>query len=259
MFGWWRQWQRKRLLAKPFPAEWEPWLIRNCRHYPRLDAVRQQRLRNDVRMLVAEKHWEGCNGLVVTDEMRVTIAAHAAVMGLGFPASPFDRLLSVLIYPDTFVSQQPRQKPWGVVDETAEPRLGEAWYHGPVLLAWREIVEQCIGSPGGRNVIVHEFAHLLDMANQDVDGIPDLDGVTPQPWVQVFRDSYQRLVRQAQLGRRTVLDYYGATSKPEFFAVSSEAFFEQPQALHAEIPALYDVLREYYRQDPAAWPPVGLP
>ncbi|OYW19091.1 MAG: hypothetical protein B7Z55_09515 [Planctomycetales bacterium 12-60-4] len=211
------------------------------------------RLRNDVRLLIAEKHWEGCNGLTVTDEMRVTIAAHAAYMCLGFPELPFDRLVTILIYPDTFVATPRRRQPWGLEEDVAEARLGEAWYQGPVILSWRQIVSQCVERPDGRNLVIHEFSHLLDMANYDVDGIPDLPfDSNPQQWADIFRDEFQRLQRQLRLGRATVLDAYAGTSPVEFFAVGSEAFFEKPVALKTESPRVYDILRRYYHQNPAA-------
>jgi hypothetical protein len=260
MFTWWRNRRRQRILSRPFPAEWEAWLPSHCRHYGRLTADQQQRLRRDVQLLVAEKSWEGCGGLTVTDEMRVTISAHAALLGLGFDALPFDRLMSVLIYPDTFVSPQRRRTPWGGVEETDEPRLGEAWYQGPVLLSWREVKEQCVENDSGRNVVIHEFAHLLDMQNYDVDGMPALDGPADvQRWTETMQRAFGRLNRQARLGRKTVLDYYGTTSEPEFFAVASEAFFERGPQLRTEFPELYDLLRTFYRQDPAAWPPCAAP
>jgi Mlc titration factor MtfA (ptsG expression regulator) len=253
VWTWWRNRRRKRLLDQPFPQDWEIWLRHDFRHFPRLTAVEQNRLRRDVRLLVAEKHWEGCNGLVVTDEMRITIAAHAALLGLGFDDVPFERLLSVLIYPDTFVSRQVRRAKWGGVEEADEPRLGEAWYQGPVLLSWREVQEQCVATDSGRNVVIHEFAHLLDMQNHEVDGIPALDRhIHPEKWVATFHVEYERLIRQARFGRRTVLDYYGATSEAEFFAVASEAFFERATQLREESPELYAILHQFYRQDPAS-------
>jgi hypothetical protein len=240
-------------VAQPFPAGWEAWIRGNCRHFLHLSPRDQDRLRRDVRLLVAEKNWEGCNGQIVTDEIRVTIAAHAALLGLGFDAVPFERLLSILVYPDTFVSRQVRRAKWGGIEEADEPRLGEAWYQGPILLSWREVREQCIETDSGRNVVIHEFAHLLDMQNHEVDGIPALALHTDaEKWVAVFQDEFQRLIRQARHRRKTVLDYYGATSEAEFFAVASEAFFERPAPLREESPELYAILQEFYRQDPAA-------
>lgn len=253
MFAWYQRWKRNRLLSTPIDPVWMAWIESRCHAYRHLGTELQARLVNDLRVFIAERHWEGCNGLTVTDEMRVTIAAQACLMGLGFPVMPFDRLLSILIYPDTYVSRSVRHQPWGVVQENDEPRLGEAWYQGPVVLSWREVQEQTTASVRTQNVVIHEFSHLLDMQNRIVDGIPDLDHTQSPNWVTIFEEAFERLVRQARLGRTTVLDEYGATSKIEFFAVSSEAFFEQPQRLLTEFPSLYGILKEYYRQDPAAW------
>lgn len=253
MFSWWRQWRRRRLLAAPFPEAWESWITAGCRPYAGFDEATRDRLRRDVTLLVQEKHWEGCGGQIVTDEMRVTIAASAALMGLGFPASPFDRLLSILIYPDTFVAQPKRRQSWGLEEESGEPRLGEAWYQGPVILAWREITAQAHGDTG-RNLVIHEFAHLLDMANAEVDGVPDLEHVAaPTAWAAAFEGEYRRFLRQNRLGRARLLDDYAGTSLIEFFAVGSEVFFSAAPRMLQELPTLYGLLRQYYQQDPAKW------
>ncbi len=253
MFAWYRRWRRQRLLSRPIDPAWMAWIETRCRPFCHLTAAQQARLVNDLRVFIAEHYWEGCNGLTVTDEMRVTIAAQACLIGLGFPAMPFGRLLSVLIYPDTYVGQAMRQQPWGGVRVSDEPRLGEALYQGPLVLSWRTVLEQTTGLPSPRNVVIHEFSHLLDMENHSVDGIPNLDGTQSPNWVAIFEEAFDRLVRQARLGRVSVLDDYGATSKIEFFAVSSEAFFEQPRRLLDEFPSLYGILKEYYRQDPVQW------
>ena len=185
--------------------------------------------------------------------MRVTIAAHAATMSLGFPELPFDRLESILVYPDTFVAKRTTRIEGGGFLESDEPHLGEAWTYGVVILVWREIREQCLEMPTGRNVIIHEFAHILDMEDRDVDGVPYLESTQQyDKWLKVTEAEFDRLQRQASMSRRTLIDSYGATNRAEFFAVASETFFEQPVRLRDEIPQLYDVLRGYYRQDPAA-------
>lgn len=250
---WWRDRRRRKILAQPFPAEWAGWLPSLCRQYPDLSDTEQARLRQDLQLLVAEKNWEGCSGLTVTAEMQVTIAAQVALMSLGFAELPFDRLLSVLIYPDTFVAKPSRREPWGLMEETAEPRLGEAWYQGPVILSWNEVQRECVTQPDGRNVVIHEFAHLLDMANREVDGIPSLPAdVDPSRWATQFHQEYDRLLRHIRLGRATLLDRYAATSIVEFFAVGSEVFFGQPQALRDHSPQLYELLQSAYCQDPAS-------
>ncbi len=254
IWKWWRARRRRKILAQNFPTEWEAWLPTHCRQFSRLSPAFQQRLRNDVQILVAEKHWEGCNGLVVTPEMQVTIAAQAALMGLGFPAVPFDRLLSILIYPETFIAKRMTRMTDGAWLKSNEPRLGEAWYQGPVILVWREIREQYLEGPTGRNVVIHESAHLLDMEDHDVNGMPAMEnGEQYRNWMEVTEAEFDRLQRQVRFGRKTVIDSYGATSRAEFFAVASEAFFEDPLRLREDVPRLYEVLKVYYKQDPAAW------
>lgn len=259
-WSWWKARRRRKLLAQPFPAAWEDWLRTNCRQYRDLSADEQLRLRQDVRLLIAEKNWEGCNGLTVTPEMQVTIAAHAALMALGFPALPFERLVTILIYPDAFIGRR-KQRISGDLPaifgeqafQTAEAHLGEAWYQDVVILVWREIQEQCQQPAAGRNVVIHEFAHLLDMEDQAADGLPNLDNEEQyETWLDVTSAEFERLRRQIRLGRRTLLDSYATTNPAEFFAVASETFFEQPLAFRAELPNLYAVLRAFYRQDPAA-------
>lgn len=251
MIGWWKAWRRRKRLAQPFPEEWKQLLQTRCRHYHGLSADEQQLLRSRTLLFIEEKFWEGCNGVVVTAEMQVTIASHAALIGLGFPDIPFERLLSVLIYPDTFVARQPRKVPWGQEVQDL-PVLGQAAYQGPVLFSWREVAGDCFEAPLGRNVVIHEFAHLLDMADHSVDGEPAL--ATPElsaAWEEIFFDEFERLKRQTAHGRRTLFDEYGATNEAEFFAVTSETFFERPRDMAEKHPRLYELYRDYYRQDPA--------
>lgn len=253
LFSWWRERRRRKLLAEPFPVEWDDILRRHVPHFHSLKPDEQERLRRDTRYFVAEKHWEGCRGLEVTDEVRVTIAGTASLLGLGFEQPPFDRLLSVLIYPETYVAPETKLGPGGVVVESAVPRLGEAWYRGPVILSWPDVLYGCQTPDDGHNVVLHEFAHLLDMLDRDVDGVPPIDDAEQyHTWKEVTTAEYERLVRDARLGRRTLLDYYGATSPSEFFAVATESFFEQPREMRELHPSLYAVMAASYRQDPAA-------
>lgn len=203
-------------------------------------------------ILIREKYWEGCQGLVVTDRMRVTIAAQAGWMCLGMPSLPFERLLSILIYPDTFVAPQTRRQPWGLEVQTTEPRLGEAWHHGPLVLSWHEVETQCHHPALGRNVVIHEFAHLLDMANGETDGIPLLPtGVDIAAWVDGFQSEFERHQRAIRHHRATPLDDYAATQPAEFFAVASEVYFMAPDQLREGRPPLYALLRQFYQQLPA--------
>lgn len=257
IFTWLRNRRRRRLLAEPFPAEWAEIVARNARLVASLDDADRRRVEEFVRVFVAERYWEGCNGLEVTDEVRVTIAANAALLVLGFEGFYFDRLGSILVYPARYVAKSTQQMPGGVVRESKDVRLGEAWNRGPVVLAWPDVLEGGRNPDSGRNVVMHEFAHLLDMADDDVaDGVPFLESEEDYAtWTTVFERAYRQLVRDARRGRRTLLDKYGTLNQAEFFAVSTECFFERARLMARELPDLYAVLRRFYRRDPATWSP----
>lgn len=253
LFQWLRNRRRQKLAMEPFPDAWLGIVHRNCRHFGTLTPHEQSRLLRDIRWFLDEKSIEVSLGLLLTDEMRVTVAAHASLLGLGFEAPPFDRLKSVILQPEVYTGTKVQRGPSGLELHSQEQRLGEAWRNGPVLLSWQDVVRQCRDQPDGRNVILHEFAHLLDMADADADGVPQLESEAQvRTWLDVTRSEYHRLVRQAALGRHTLLDWYGGTNEAEFFAVATETFFEQPVEMRNLHASLYDVLCAFYKQDPAA-------
>lgn len=224
------------------------------RQYSALDERRRHRLRQCTQVLVGEKYWEGCSGLQVTDEIRVTIAAQAALLLLGWNDRYFDHLKSILVYPHTYLVPDSTHLPGGVVLESTDMRLGEAWYGGPVILSWSNVNRA--GHPGqeGRNVVLHEFAHVLDQSDEFYDGTPELESAEQyDTWRDVMTAEFQTLRRAARRGRPTLLDKYGAENEAEFFAVATECFFEQPAALSRRHERLYNLLCGFYRQDPATW------
>jgi MtfA peptidase len=251
IFSYFRQRRRAKLLATPFPDEWQAFLERNLSHYRYLSPEEQARLRDELRVFVAEKNWEGCNGLVLTDEMKVTIAAHACLMTLGLEGEPFRNVLSVLIYPAGYAVPEERwQGGWSIKGQSA--RLGEAWYRGPVILSWEEIAEEARHPGYGNNLVWHEFAHQIDMLDRSTNGTPPLASREERTrWHEVMTAEFEQLRRDARQGRATLLDTYGAESEAEFFAVSTECFFDCPVELRAEHPRLYEILVGYYKQDPA--------
>lgn len=256
LFSWFRNRRRRQLLSTPFPDAWEDVLDEHCPLCLRLDPPDQQLLRDRLRIFVAEKHWEGCRGLEVTDAMRVTVAAHATLLGLHLDDTSFDKVQTILLYPQSFVappSDDLDEDGVGPVDE-GEERLGEAWYRGPVVLSWADTQTECLDPEAGRNVVLHEFAHQLDMLDGVSDGTPPLRSREQyQQWRQVMTREFKKLVRAADRGRATLLDEYGAENESEFFAVASEFFFCLPLDLRIRHRDLYDTLRDYYGQDPAAW------
>jgi Mlc titration factor MtfA (ptsG expression regulator) len=247
-----RERRRERLARTPFPEEWLAYLRANVRAYGLLGPADRARLRHDLRIFLAERRWEGCAGLTVTDEMKVTISAQACVLLLAMRHDYFGDVSSILVYPSAF--RTPRAgEPDGTVGDTVAT-LGQAWYRGPVILAWDEVLADGRGARPGHNVVYHEFAHRLDFAGEWREGKGPRDGRARwERWQKVMGEEYGRLVRESEQGRATVLDDYGATSPREFFAVATESFFEKPGRLKERHPRLYEVLCDYYGQDPLEW------
>jgi Mlc titration factor MtfA (ptsG expression regulator)/Tfp pilus assembly protein PilF len=238
---------RSELLATPLPESWLGHLRDNVFLYRLLSEEEQARLRGAVSVFVAEKNWEGCAGLRVTDEVRVTVAAHACLLVLGFEDYFFDDVDSVLVYPGGYLACDPSD-----TDGRAQHRLGEAHHHGPVVLSWWQA--RWDGRRAGRsNLVLHEFAHQLTRGGDRHEGVPPIDDpALERRWRRAVEKEYRRLVEADRYDRHTPLDYYGATNRAEFFAVATECFFLRPAALRAECPGLYEVLAAWFRQDPAS-------
>jgi MtfA peptidase len=252
MFGF-KTKRRHRLRSQPFPASWLAIIQRNVPFYARLTPAEQQELQGDIQIFIAEKNFEGCGGLEMTDEIRVTIAAYACILLLHIePHNYYPRLQSILVYPDAYPVPVTRWGPGNQIVETHEMRAGESWRTGAVVISWNHVLHRPSDPSGHRNVALHEFAHQLDGENGFVDGAPALPRTSMyQAWARILGREYQALSEAADADRPTLLDKYGATNPAEFFAVVTEYFFEQPQQLQQRHPELYDELKLYYRQDPA--------
>ena len=208
-----------------------------------------------MQVFLAEKQFEGCGGLVLTEEISVTIAAGACVLLLHRKTDYFARLITILVYPAAYVASSVKPIGGGVVLEEDQVRLGEAWKSGVVVVSWADLQATARGSNPGRNLVLHEFAHQLDMEDGVADGTPVLERRGRYArWSSTFGSEYERLRRDSALGRYSVLDKYGATDPAEFFAVATEGFFEKSLLLSRRHPELYDELAAFYRQDPARWP-----
>jgi len=252
MFGFRRR-RRARLRATAPPAHWQAILERNVPYVARLDAEDRRELLGLVQVFLAEKRFEGCGGLVLDDEIRVTIAAQACVLLLHRETDFYPELDTVLVYPAAYVDARPRRLPDGTVTEDPQVRLGESWGHGVVVLSWDDVLEGAAEDRDGRNVVFHEFAHQLDVEEGGADGAPPLPRRSMYTsWARVLGREYDALLAAVSRHGRTLLDPYGATSPAEFFAVATETFFERPEELRARHPELYAELRAFYQQDPAA-------
>jgi len=253
--SWLRNRRRAELRRLPFPAEWEAFLQADVAIWPYLTESERERLRGDLRIFLTEKTWEGARGAAVDDRVRVVIAAQACLLLLGW-ARPhlFPNVSSVIVYPAVYRVRTTDRS--GYVESVSRAhRLGEAWGGDlPVILSWRDTLAASRDEADGHNVVLHEFAHKLDMMGGGAAGVPPLEGGDPayEHWARVMSAEYAALRRASYWGPEPVLDRYGATSEAEFFAVATEAFFERPLHLLQERPQLYALLRDYYCQDTAA-------
>jgi hypothetical protein len=248
---WWTERRRARLRAGPFPAAWRRILRRRVPAVARLPADLQVQLKRHIQVFVAEKAFLGCQGQSITDEVRVTIAAQACLLLLGYTRPDYyPRLRQILVYPDAFVVRHDRPVGDGLVQAQRKALTGESWSQGQVILSWAEALAGAADPADGRNVVLHEFAHQID---QDT-GVPDGRPWRPnramrRRWDEVMGAAFERLRHEPS----ATIDAYGASDPVEYFAVVTEAFFERPQALEAEAPAVYRELADLYRVHPLGW------
>ncbi|HKH94382.1 MAG TPA: M90 family metallopeptidase [Gemmatimonadaceae bacterium] len=251
--------RRERLRAQPLPDEWQRTIERNVPIVQRLPTADRQELFGHVQVFLAEKHFEGCGGLELTDEIRVTIAAQACLLLLHRETDYYPKLTSVLVYPSTYVVPGAHALGGGIWDSADETFLGHTQSNlSALVLAWDATLHGARSVDDGENLVLHEFAHQLDFESGDVNGTPPLESNRQYAsWARVLGAEYDALRRASESGTPSVLDDYGAENPAEFFAVATEAFFERPLELRARHAALYEELRAFYRQDPAEWPRTG--
>lgn len=207
----------------------------------------KKRLKTLVEDFLAEKEFSTVGGLELSDEICVSIAAQGCLPILELGLAAYRDWVGIVVYPDEFVVSRRIEDESGIVHEFDDVLSGEAWEGGPLIVSWHDA--QMAGD--GYNVVIHEFAHKLDMRNGEADGMPALhSGITRQAWEDVFFAAYDDFCRRVDSGEETIIDPYASDDPAEFFAVLSENFFELPDVVDGEYPALYALLRDYYRQDP---------
>lgn len=254
MLSWFRNRRRRALAKEPFPEAWKKIIDDQVPYARVLPEPLREELYHHVRIFLAEKHFEGCGGFEVNEEVQLVIASQACVLLLGRETDHYQGLSTILVYESAFYADREELNEHGVVEQVDDMQAGESWELGVVVLAWKEILLGLRGYHDGYNVVIHEFAHQLDQANRDADGVPILD--SPElyaRWQEVFSDHYAELLRDVKRNRKTILDDYGATNPAEFFAVATESFFEESAQLKKHHPELYDTLKTYYAQDPASY------
>src|SRR5713226_4249803 len=200
---WLQNRKRRKLLAAPFPLEWLDYLHKNVAHYRALTDTEKAKLRDDLRIFIAEKYWEGCKGLEVTAEMKVTIAAQACLLLLGLEHDYFRRVKTILIYPEGFRPGNEDPLHDDLVNEDHIEALGQASYRGPVIISWADALSGGQNEADGLNVVLHEFAHELDFLDGTFDGTPPLkDRAQYQKWQEVMTQEYNLLIRNAEKGKK---------------------------------------------------------
>src|SRR4030042_264017 len=249
-----KKWRRKRLAGREFPEQGLESIKKKWPFYKLLPAEDQKELQHNVLIFIGEKRFEGCGGLNVTDEIKVTIAAQACILLLRRKTDYYPGLSSILVYPQSYVAHSTRNLPGGIVAEGPDIRLGESWHHGSVVLSWDDVRRSAADIHDGHNMVLHEFAHQIDSSFAKRDSTPVLQSTsTFIAWARILQKEYAKLQLQVSSDNATFLDKYGAVNPAEFFAVATEYFFEQPkqlQRLHSE---LYEELKRFYQQDPAGW------
>ncbi|MGZ8260774.1 MAG: M90 family metallopeptidase [Caldimonas sp.] len=256
MTGWWQRWRRSRTLERrAIPdALWQLTLVR----FPFLAARSPEQvaaLRDMTTLFLGAKEFSGARGLVVSDEMAVAIAAQACLPALALGFDWLDGFVGIVVHEDVVVARREVEDDDGVVHAYDEELSGEAMSGGPVMLAWRDVDDAGESAVDGYNVVVHEFAHVIDMRRGVTAGVESVDPASDRGrWLHALADEYERFVDQVESDEETFLDPYGAEALEEFFAVGAEAFFVAPAALLGESPQLYRLLAEFFRQDPAAYP-----
>ncbi len=250
MFEAFRRWRRRRIIerAELDPALWQQTLAQ-LPFLRGLSVAENERLRQTVILFLHDKSIHGAGGLTLDVAMPLLIAAQACILVMNLDIEYYAGWVEVIVYPDEFVPAMDYVDEDGVVHRDHAPRAGEAWLQGPVILSWADVAPRADGD--GVNVVIHEFAHKLDMLNGDANGYPPLHaGMKRQDWVAAFAASYADFCCRVTADEETVIDPYAAESPAEFFAVMSEAFFEIPHAVQALYPLIYTQLRLFYKQDP---------
>ncbi len=253
LFGFKRR-ARERVRAEPFPEEWRAIVDEDVPHVKYLSAEERDELEKTMLVFLERISFEGAGGLVLDDDMRVIIAAQACLLLIGQgDQEVYPRLQSVVIYPGSWSSEQQELQPDGTVLVSDQRRVGESWGAGTLVLSWIAVERGARDVNDGQNVVFHEFAHQLDSEEPWSAGAP----VLPKrgmygPWARVLGAEYRELVDDLENNRRTLLDAYGATNAAEFFAVTTEYFFERPRALRERHPELYEQFHLFFQQDPAA-------
>jgi Mlc titration factor MtfA (ptsG expression regulator) len=249
-----RKRRRHDLMRRPMPPEWPGILELNFPLYLRIPEENREKLHQYMHVFLAEKAFEGCGGLELTEEMRVSIAAQACLLLLNDRGNFYPNLRSILVYPDEYVNRRGLFLRSDHDERDERVLIGESWHSGSVVLSWKHVRQGAVVIDDGQNVVFHEFAHQLDQVSGNTDGSPQLSAPERYgDWSATMKSAYERLNRRIDRGQRTLFDEYGATNPAEFFAVATETFLEKARRMKKEYPDLYKEFTTFYKLDPATW------
>ncbi|WP_345291638.1 M90 family metallopeptidase [Kangiella marina] len=249
-----RRKKRQQIVSQPFPKEWRQILRNNLSFFYKMPTDLQLQLKDKMKVFLSEKEFTGHQGQTITDEVRVTIAAQACLLLLNRHTDYYPFLQTISVYPAAFITNRATQDGSGIQQRDSRVLLGESWNRGKVILSWKDSASGGADFEDGHNLVIHEFAHQLDGESGTTNGAPPLSKKQSyDQWSQVLSTEFEKLRQQAQGIEPTLIDKYGATNPAEFFAVSSEVFFERPQDLKQQHPELYRELSQYYQVDPSSW------
>ncbi|MEO8165026.1 MAG: M90 family metallopeptidase, partial [Betaproteobacteria bacterium] len=243
MFGL-RQWRRRRILGKHSidDATWRRVTDRLV-FVARLNEQERAQLRELAILFIHGKQISAAGDLELSQEMKLGIAVQACILVLELGIEYYDGWVEIIVYPDEFMPRHERRNEHGLVETDEMSYAGQAWFRGPVILSWADV--EHAGDLDGMNVVIHEFAHKLDMLNGNANGFPPLHAdMDRKAWSQVFSAAYTDLCKRVEAGEHTEIDAYATVSPGEFFAVVSEAFFEIPDIVRAVYPNVYDQLAQ---------------
>ncbi len=250
--GFLKNWRRKRIARGVFPLKWLAIVVNNIPYYRRLPPADQKELQRHIMIFLNEKQFEGCGGLEITEEIKVTIAAWASVLLLHRKTDYYPGLVSILVYPNAYVVPRREYVGGGAIMESEEVLAGQSQKRGPVVLSWDDVIKSSSEGFRGHNVVLHEFAHQIDQLFGEGDSSAVLQNRKSfLEWAKVLERDFRKLQQRAFEGRQTLLDAYGATDEAEFFAVATEFFFERPAEFKKNYSDLYEQLKNFYHQDPA--------
>jgi Mlc titration factor MtfA (ptsG expression regulator) len=253
--GYWR-WSkhqtRQKILATPLSKQERSIISERVPVYQRIPLDLRAQLEGKINLFLDQVEFIGCDGLEVTEEMELSIAAQACLL-VANKTMWYKNLQTVLIYPGAFKSRTKEHQGYVVV-ERETVRIGESWARGPVILSWHHTAKGAFNDDDGHNVVLHEFAHQLDDLSGYTDCAPILHRDHSQgEWNRAFYDAFTRLVKHVDAGHKTFIDPYGATAAEEFFAVVVELFFERPADLKDEEPQIYAQLSKFFKLEPIDW------